>query len=34
MTYKVFGDKVVKTLRIPTFIFYYNLYIGGVDIAN
>jgi hypothetical protein len=29
MTCKVFSDKVVKTLRIPTFIFYYNLYIGG-----
>ena len=34
MTRKVFGDKVVKTLRIPTFIFYYNLYMGGVDIAD
>jgi len=34
MTRKVFGDKVVKTLYIPTFILYYNLYIGGVDIAN
>ena len=34
MTYKVFSDKVVKALYILTFIFYYNLYIGGVDIAN
>jgi len=34
MTRKVFSNKVVKTLRIPTFIFYYNLYIGGVDITN
>jgi len=34
MTRKVFGDEVVKTLRIPTFIFYYNLYMGGVDIAD
>ena len=34
MTCKVFNNKVVKALRIPTFIFYYNLYIGGVDIAN
>jgi len=34
MTCKVFGDKVVKKLRIPTFIFYYNLYMGGVDIAD
>ena len=34
MTRKVFGDKVVKALRIPTFIFYYNLYMGGVDIAD
>jgi len=34
MTCKVFGDEVVKTLYIPTFIFYYNLYMGGVDIAD
>lgn len=34
ITRKVFGDEVVKTLRIPTFIFYYNLYMGGVDIAD
>ena len=34
MTYKVFSDKVVKALYIPTFIFYYNLYIGGVDITD
>ena len=34
MTRKVFGDKVVKKLHIPTFIFYYNLYIGGIDIAD
>jgi hypothetical protein len=34
MTRKVFGNKAVKTLRIPTFIFYYNLYMGGVDIAD
>jgi len=33
MTRKVFSNKVVKTLRIPTFIFYYNLYIGGVTDA-
>ena len=34
MTYKVFNNEVVKTLRIPTFIFYYNLYMGGVDLAD
>ena len=34
MTRKVFGDEVVKALRIPTFIFYYNLYMGSVDIAD
>ena len=34
MTCKVFGNKYVKILKIPTFIFYYNLYIGGVDIAD
>jgi len=34
MTCKVFSNKVVKKLCIPTFIFYYNLYIGGVDIAD
>ena len=34
MTRKVFSNEVVKTLRIPTFIFYYNLYMGGVDITN
>ena len=34
MTRKVFGDEAVKTLPIPTFIFYYNLYMCGVDIAD
>ena len=34
MTRKVFGNKVIKKLEIPTFIFYYNLYIYGVDIAD
>ena len=34
MTRKVFSNEVVKTLHIPTFIFYYNLYMGGVDIAD
>ena len=34
MTCKVFGDEYVKILEIPTFIFYYNLYMGGVDIAD
>ena len=34
MTRKVFSDKVVKKLHISTFIFYYNLYIGGVDITD
>jgi len=33
-TQKVFGDKDEKELPIPTFIFYYNHYMGGVDIAN
>jgi hypothetical protein len=30
MNHKVFSNKVVKTLYTPTFIFLYNLYIGGV----
>ena len=34
MTRKVFGDEYVKILKIPTFIFYYNLYMGGVDIVD
>ena len=34
MTRKVFGDEYVKILEIFTFIFYYNLYMGGVDIAD
>ena len=29
MTYKVFSNKYIKILNIPTFIFYYNLYMGG-----
>ena len=33
-TRKVFGDKVEKELSIPTFIFYYNYYMCGVDIAD
>ena len=33
-TRKVFGDEVEKLLPIPTFIFWYNYYMGGVDIAD
>lgn len=33
-TRKVFGDKVKKELPIPTFIFYYNYYMCGVDITD
>jgi len=33
-TRKVFGDEVEKELPIPTFIFYYNYYMCGVDIAD
>jgi len=33
-TWKVFSDAYEKELPIPTFIFYYNHYIGGVDIAD
>ena len=33
-TRKVFGDIDKKELPIPTFIFWYNHYMGGVDIAN
>jgi hypothetical protein len=33
-TRKVFGDAYEKELPIPTFIFYYNHYMGGVDIAD
>ena len=33
-TRKVFGDDVEKMLPIPTFIFWYNHYMGGVDIAD
>ena len=34
MTHKVFNNEYIKMLEIPAFIFYYNLYMGGVDIAN
>ena len=33
-TQKVFGNIYKKELPIPIFIFYYNHYIGGVDIAD
>ena len=33
-TRKVFSDKDKKELPIPTFIFYYNHYMCGVDIAD
>ena len=33
-TRKVFGDVYEKELPILTFIFYYNHYMGGVDIAD
>ena len=33
-TWKAFGDKYKKELPIPTFIFYYNHYMCGADIAD
>ena len=33
-TRKVFRDDFEKLLPIPTFIFWYNHYIYGVDIAD
>ena len=33
-TWKVFGDNFKKLLPIPTFIFWYNHYMCGVDIAD
>jgi hypothetical protein len=31
---QIFGKESTKELQIPRFINDYNLYIGGVDIAN
>ena len=33
-THKVFSNEFKKKLPIPPFIFYYNYYICGVDIAD
>lgn len=34
ITRKVFSDDIIKKLDIPTWVWYYNHYMGGVDITD